>query len=115
MCFRQGLVAYGLGAGLILSAVAAAVVGSLVAAGVSRLTDIKVDFPIDEIDHIDIDLPGTLLDYEDDQEVSEKEEKTYLKKNTKRKSQTGAKHSKYKLGSKKGRKSKGSKFGKYLD
>ena len=65
MCFRQGLVAYGLGAGLIASALAAAVVGSLVAAGVSRLTDIKVDFPVDEIDHIDIDLPGTLLDYKE--------------------------------------------------
>ena len=84
MCLRQGLVAYGLGAGLIASALAAAVVGSLVAAGVSRLTNIKVDFPVDEIDHIDIDLPGTLLGYEEAQEVSEKEEITYLKKNTKK-------------------------------
>ena len=105
------MVAYCLGAGLILSAVAAAVVGSLLAAGVSRLTDIKVDLPIDEIDHIDIDLPGTVLDYEDDQGVSEKEENTYLKKNTKRKSQTGVQHSKYK----KGRKSRGSEFRKYLN
>ena len=103
------MVAYCLGAGLILSAVAAAVVGSLLAAGVSRLTDIKVDLPIDEIDHIDIDLPGTVLDYQEAQEVSEKEEKTYLKKNTKRKSETGVQHSKYKLGSKKWRKSRGSK------
>jgi hypothetical protein len=110
MCLRQGLVAYGLGAGLIASAIAAAVVGSLVAAGVSRLTDIKVDFPVDEIDHIDIDLPGTVLEYKEAQEVSEKEEKIYLKKNTKRKSQTGVQHSKYKLGSKKWRKSRGSKF-----
>ena len=93
--------AYGLGIGLILSALAAAVVGSLVAAGVSRLTDIKVELPVEEIE---IDLPGSVLELEEDSEEV-LEEKTM---NYKRKS--ASKYPKQKLGGKNRRKKEGKQF-----
>ena len=128
---------FGLGLGLVGSALAAAVVGSLVAAGVSRLTDIKVELPVEEID---IDLPGTLVDYEDweeenveeedlededreeedgDKEDREEddgeEEDKHWKINTKSKRNHFKKYSWSKFGGKNGRKGTGSKLGKFVD
>ena len=86
---------------MIVSALAAAVVGSLVAAGVSRLTDIKVELPVEEIE---IDLPGAVLGIEEDSdEVLEDKTVDYKRR-------SGSKHSKQKLGGKNRRKEAGKQF-----
>ena len=102
---RQDVVALGLTAGLILSGLAAAVVGSLVAAGLTRLTDIHVAPPID---HIDIDLPGSALEYED--EDNDEATETTTDKNSKRR-----KLAETKTGGGKWRQNKRNKFAKYID
>jgi len=77
---RQDLISSSLGLGLLLSAVGAAIVGSLVAVGLTSLTNVRVSFHADEIGTISFPYLTLTLKSDDEsieeQEYDEVEEET---------------------------------------